>query len=146
MYEVTFDHPFWGELTLTGGTVGEILAAAMKYDHPCEDTTGCDVANMTAGGFLLIATHRMFGATECPTLGAVWDVLPAEVKTRKAIEQDENEWWDTVKECSVFCPECRTLLHGEQTACADVVMVPEYCTKCAKYFDADTAERPTRGR
>ncbi len=146
MFEVTFDHPYWGEVTLTGGTVGEILAAAMKYDHPCEDTTGCDVANMTAGGFLLIATHRMFGATECPTLGAVWDVLPAEVKTRKAIEQDENEWWDTVKDSSVFCPECNTLLYGERVYLDDAENLPSYCTNCAKGVDPSKAARPSRGR
>lgn len=146
MFSATFDHPYWGELTLTGSTVSEILTAAMKYDHDCEDTTGCDVANMTAGGFLLVATHRMFGSTECPTLQAVWDVLPDDVKSRAAIERDENEWWDTVKDCSVFCPHCGSLLHGERTACGDVVMVPEYCTNCAESFDPDTAETPSGGR
>jgi hypothetical protein len=143
MYEVTFTHDYHGEITLAG-TASEILRQAMQYDHPCDDTTGCDVANMVKAGYLLIATDRMFGATECPTLEAAVNGLPESEYNRALIEADENAWWSEVSPHAVYCPECNTLLYGQDVYLDPEENLPNYCTNCAHGFDPATAERPRR--
>jgi hypothetical protein len=136
MYEVTFTHDYHGEITLAGHTASEILRQAMTYDHDCSDTVGCDVAHMTRGGYLLIATSRMFGATECPTLSAVVAELPAGEFTREAIDAEENEWWQEASRYALHCPECNSVMIGDDE-------YPEHCTNCAHDIDVESAEKIT---
>lgn len=133
MFEITVDHPYHGEFTLTG-TATDVLRQAMKYDHDCSDTVGCDIANMTDAGYLLIATDRMFSATECPTLSAVVDALPDTEYNRDAVEAEENEWWDEARKFAVYCPSCNSVMIGDGE-------YPEYCTNCANGFDPDQARK-----
>lgn len=135
-YTVTVDHPYYGEISHSG-TVTELLEWAHEYDHPCDDTTGCDIANMRDGGWLLIATERMFGATECPTLSAVVDALPESAYNRDAVRKEEDEWWAYVSPVTVQCPHCGTYLHGDPESRE----VPGFCTNCAEGFDPEKVER-----
>jgi hypothetical protein len=127
------------ETVACGPDYAAAISVAIELEHPCEDTSGCDIARALEDGYPLWAAHLLQGATETPLLDAVvshYFDSGAIADWERASEAERVEWLstDTWTEHAHKCDACGGYTFG------DDYWTPEQCENCLAPLAPKTEE------
>lgn len=94
----------------------DVLAKAVYEDHPCDDTTGCDIAVALENGFTEAAAILLTGATETPAIDALNLTIPGYQSP------EFDKWADWYRKHGHECPSCESFMFADE--------FPVTCTNC----------------
>jgi hypothetical protein len=86
------------------------LEYAVREEHPCSDTQGCDIAFALNNDFILWAAHLLMDATECPLTEEAWNDLL----------QTDTEFCQSLREANEEATEMADMPHRTCVACDSV--------------------------
>lgn len=93
------------------GNLADDVAAAVGLEHPCDDTTACDIAVALENGYPLTAGYLLSGATETPLLDAVYQHHDA--NPHDASEIEAPTWSAYFRAHTRCCESCSGHTFGD---------------------------------
>jgi len=106
------------EFELTGNAADDV-AYAVEEEHPCEDTTSCDIAMALENGFPFSAAFLLKSATETPFLDKVTQAYYEEFWGIDGMPKDWDNWVDWYKENTWKCLGCGNHNHVDSDTCGN---------------------------